>query len=86
MGSIIAIAAAWLTAESSTVRRVVPTTLTNGLKGVVTSIAIKRYVLIAILIGLAVFGTDSHKNEENLSKYVTNELGIETPVTKSDDQ
>jgi hypothetical protein len=73
---IVTAALSWLSQPSDKMNRLIPKSIGDGALSIVASIATKRYVLLVVLVGLSIFGTNRSANEAALSEYVTQELGI----------
>lgn len=84
IAGVLAATAAWLTTPSAKVNQLIPEGIREGSLSVLVSVATKRYVLLAVLIALSIFGSDKQFSESALRTYVTDELGISQAGVLSD--
>lgn len=80
MIEVIALVFAWLTGQSTTIVSKIPSTLQTGVQGMITSVLTRRYVLIAVLIGLSMFGSNREEAQASLQRYVIDNLGASIPM------
>lgn len=81
---VIAAVSSWLTAPSVVANKMLPKAIKDGAASAILSIATKRYILLSVLIGLSVFGSDAKENERALADYVMHELGVTTEASVLD--